>query len=238
MKQNKDIVLDNQMMLSEPSLIVTYISKAFKGRSFFTGLTTPEIRKIAAQTFKHLPSHQKDNVFACCESLLKEAKWEYGIVAFDWAYRVRDQYDDQTFYLFESWLEKYVRGWVDVDDFCTHAFGFLMTQRKKYVANVMLWTSSENFWMRRAASVVFIYPIKKNDFQVKDLFEISNCLMNDSHYLVLKGYGWMLKVLSQKKPNEVYAYLLRNKNKMPSLAFRYAANKLDHSKRLNLGLIK
>lgn len=225
-------------MLSEPSLIVTYIDKAFKGRSFFTGLTTPEIRKIAAERFKQLPSHQKNKVFAWCESLLKEAKWEYGIVAFDWAYRIRNQYDDQTFYLFESWLEKYVRGWVDVDDFCTHAFGYLLSQRMNFVPNVILWTSSENFWMRRAAAVVFIYAIKKNNFQEKDLFEISYCLMNDSHYLVLKGYGWMLKVLSQKKPNEVYEYLLKNKNKMPSLAYRYASDKLEHSMRLNLGFIK
>lgn len=60
---------------------------------------------------------------------------------------------------------------------------------------------------------------------------ISDALMNDSHYLVLKGYGWMLKVLSEAEPEKVYEYLIKNRNCMPRVAFRYALEKLDKDKK-------
>jgi 3-methyladenine DNA glycosylase AlkD len=51
--------------------------------------------------------------------------------------------------------------------------------------------------------------------------------MNDSHHLVLKGYGWMLKILSQIEKNNVYDYLMKNKDIMPRVSFRYALEKFD-----------
>ena len=58
--------------------------------------------------------------------------------------------------------------------------------------------------------------------------------MNDKHDLVLKGYGWMLRVLSQIDPNSVCEYLIRNKNTMPRVSFRYALEKLDREKKMLL----
>jgi len=60
-----------------------------------------------------------------------------GVIAFDFAYRMRRQYDNNTFAVFESWLEKYVRGWGDCDDFCTHAFGELICQNTKLVSRIV-----------------------------------------------------------------------------------------------------
>jgi len=51
--------------------------------------------------------------------------------------------------------------------------------------------------LRRASAVVLIYPIRRNRYEGIDPFLISDALMHDSHHLVLQGYGWMLKVLSQ-----------------------------------------
>jgi len=58
--------------------------------------------------------------------------------------------------------------------------------------------------------------------------------MKDEHHLVLKGYGWMLKVLSQVEKDKVYEYLLKNKNIMPRVAFRYALEKVDEETRRRL----
>ena len=61
--------------------------------------------------------------------------------------------------------------------------------------------------------------------------EVSNILMKDSHDLVLKGYGWMLKILSIKQPGIVFNYLLKNKATMPRTAYRYALEKFDTEKK-------
>ena len=55
--------------------------------------------------------------------------------------------------------------------------------------------------------------------------------MTDSDDMVQKGYGWMLKVASNQFPNEVFRYVMKNKNEMPRTALRYAIEKLPSDKR-------
>lgn len=201
-----------------------------------TGLTTGKVRAISSSLFKLIEDKSIDNVLELCEKLLEERQWELGIIAYDWAYRVRNQYNRNTFFIFESWLKKYVSGWSDCDDFCTHAFGELISQNNDLFSYVLEWTKHKDFWVRRASAVILIYPIKQNKYQLLRPYEIADLLMNDKHDLVLKGYGWMLKVLSQIEPNNVYAYLDKNKNTMPRVSFRYALEKLDReSKNLLMG---
>ncbi len=198
------------------------------------GLTTGEVRRISSALYKTIEDKSIDNVFTLCEHLLNERKSPLGVIAYDWAYRVRKQYNDNTFYVFERWLKEYVRGWGDCDDFCTHAFGELLSQNNELFTNILSWTKHSRFCVRRASAVVLIYPIKHNKYRSIEPFAISDALMNDSHYLVLKGYGWMLKVLSQVEKDSVCDYLMKNKNIMPRISFRYALEKFDEETRRRL----
>ena len=88
--------------------------------------------------------------------------------------------------------------------------------------------------MRRAAAVILIPSIQKDSYGEVYATEIADLLMNDENILVLKGYGWMLKVLSTKKPDKVYNYLVRNKEIMPRVSFRYATEKMDRNMKKEL----
>jgi 3-methyladenine DNA glycosylase AlkD len=90
------------------------------------------------------------------------------------------------------------------------------------------WTKSKNRWMRRASAVSLIIPAKKGKF-LKDIFEISDTLLEDKEDMVQKGYGWMLKVVSQAHQKEVFDYVMKNKAKMPRTALRYAIEKMPKS---------
>ncbi len=190
-------------------------------------LTTGAVRSVSSTLFRELNDQSIESIFNYCEQLLNERSWSLSIIAYDWANRVRNQYNETTFDIFELWLKNYVTGWGDCDDFCTHAFGELISQRNELIDRVVLWTDHPEFWVRRAAAVVLIYPIKKNKYDDINPFQISDALLQDEHYLVLKGYGWMLKVLSQKEPNQVFQYLLDKKETMPRTSFRYAMEKMS-----------
>jgi len=196
--------------------------------------STGAVRSVSAALYRALGDKSIDSVLLCCEQLLKEREWALGVIAYDWAFRVRKQYNGQTFTVFEGWLKEYVTDWGDCDDFCTHAFGALLSQNNDLFSQVIGWTKHPNFAVRRAAAVVLIYPIKQGKYTGFDPFIISDALMNDEHYLVLKGYGWMLKVLSQVEPTTVYEYLSKNKSTMPRLAFRYALEKMDKESKSSL----
>jgi 3-methyladenine DNA glycosylase AlkD len=195
--------------------------------------TTSEVRKISAKIFKKLP---KDllTVLDLCEKLLELRIWEMTITAFDWAYRMRKDYDGSTFEVFEGWMYRYIVDWWDCDDFCTHAFGELIIKYPQLLPRMFKWCESDNFAVRRCAAVVLILPIKRKIVLTIDPFEICDRLKNDPHYLVLKGYGWMLKVLSSMHYDEVLNYLELNQSTMPRVAFRYALEKLKISDRRKL----
>jgi 3-methyladenine DNA glycosylase AlkD len=147
-------------------------------------LKTSDVRSVSAAVYKQIEVKELNSVLDLAEALLRLRKWEYGVIAYDWAFRVREQYTEETFITFERWLKSYVTGWGDCDDFCAHALGALIAQHNELFPRVTLWTSHENFAIRRAAAVVLIYPIRKNRLGEIDPFVISDLLMNDPHYLV------------------------------------------------------
>lgn len=197
-------------------------------------LKTGEIRKLSGKLFRDLHDRSIENVIDICESLLEQRNWAMGVIAYDFVYRIKKQYDNNTYSIFESWLVKYVRGWGDCDDFCTHAFGELISQKPHLVHNIISWTKRDEFWMRRAAAVVLIPSIRHNKYKETNPFVISDLIMKDSEELVLKGYGWMIKELSMKEPELVYYYLKKNKDDMPRVAFRYALEKMNHERKTEL----
>src|SRR5699024_3082153 len=106
------------------------------------------------------------------------------VIAFDFAYRVKKQYDENTFSIFEGWLIKYVRGWGDCDDFCTHGFGELIMQNTSLVHKIIPWTERNEFWIRRASAVVLIPSIYHDKYKETNPTLISDLLMNDQEDLV------------------------------------------------------
>lgn len=209
--------------------IIEEAKKSFNNLSKEDGLTTAQVRSISVKLYKTLENKNIDSVLKVCEVLLNERQWALGVIAYDWAYRVRKQYTLKTFNVFEKWLKEYVTGWGDCDDFCTHAFGELLSQYNELFENVMEWTKHPDFFVRRASAVILIYPIKHNKYKNINPFLISNELINDDHHLVLKGYGWMLKVLSEVEPKIVFEYLIKNKSSMPRVSYRYALEKFDEA---------
>jgi 3-methyladenine DNA glycosylase AlkD len=92
------------------------------------------------------------------------------------------------------------------------------------------WAKSKNMWLRRASVVSLIIPARKGLF-LEESFELSNILMKDEEDLVQKGYGWLLKVLSETHTKEVFNFVIKNKNEMTRTALRYAIEKMPQDLR-------
>lgn len=60
-------------------------------------IKTSDVRRVSALVYRDLPDKSKEFVFAVCESLLEQRNWPMKVIAFDFAYRVRKQYDRDTF---------------------------------------------------------------------------------------------------------------------------------------------
>jgi len=128
------------------------------------------------------------------------------------------------------WIDKYIDNWAECDTFCNHTVGSFIEKFPSYVSRLKVWAKNNNLWMRRAAAVSLIVPAKQGKF-LEDIFEIADILLTDKEDMVQKGYGWLLKEASRKHQNEVFDYVIRNKEKMPRTALRYAIEKMPQELR-------
>lgn len=197
----------------------------FKERVVCYGVKTSIVSKIASKYFLEIQRLGKQEIFSLCEELLKSDYGEEAYIAFDWAYQLRDQFEPGDFIVLENWLNKYVNNWAKCDTLCNHTIAAFMERYPQYIKNLKRWAKSQNRWLRRASAVTLIIPAKQGKF-LKDIFEIADILLQDNDDMVQKGYGWMLKAASQAHQQEVFDYVMRNKETMPRTAFRYAIEKM------------
>jgi 3-methyladenine DNA glycosylase AlkD len=190
------------------------------------GVKTLVFREINERYFAAVKDKSKQEIFDLGEKLLESGYLEELGVAFDWAFRMRKNFEKKDFSLLESWLKKYVTNWGACDSFCMRALGYFIYKFPEYFSKVKKWAVSKNRWIRRASAVVLIYSIRKKK-PLAPVFEIADILLLDEDDMVQKGYGWMLKVASDQDAKRVFEYVMKHKKAMPRTALRYAIEKLS-----------
>ncbi len=200
----------------------------FREKVKLYGMKTVLGLQIGKKYWKEIQNRDKKEIFSLGEELWKSGYLEESFIACNWAYYLREKYEEKDFAVFEKWVKTYVSNWAACDTLCNHSVGTLVEMYPKFLKDLKSWAKSQNRWRRRAAAVTLIIPARRGKF-LKDIFEISDILLLDKDDLVQKGYGWMLKAASEAHPKEVFAYVMKNKKTMPRTALRYAIEKMPKS---------
>ena len=193
-------------------------------------IKTAVMRILANTCFKDIKHLSKREILDLCDDLL-ESKMDYGFfIAIHWASKLQKDYTKSDFPRFERWLKNHVDEWGSCDYLCCWPLGNLVKQYPDLAPRVIKWTKSKNLWVRRASAISLIVPVR-NGLLLDEIFKTSDILLMDKEDLVQKGYGWTLKEAANNFPNEVFKYVMKNKNKMPRTALRYAIEKYPQKKR-------
>ena len=185
------------------------------------GMKTATVIAIAKRYWREIKSRPKDEIFRLCEELYQSGYMEESFIVSNWAHALSAGYEKEDLVVFRHWIDMYITNWASCDGFCNHTIGDFIDQYPEYIDELKRWTQSENRWMRRAAAVSLIVPAKQGRF-LNESIEIADMLLTDDDDMVQKGYGWLLKEVSRKHPDEVFSYVMKNKKKMPRTALRYA----------------
>jgi len=198
------------------------------------GRKTKLFRDIAKSYKQVLSNTSMDEIYQVCDELLKTMKRPEAIVAYQILFDQKKRYKEETIDVFEQYLYNYIHDWWDCDDFMTHAFQYVLMKYPSHLNRIKNWVNHERFAVRRSAAVVLIVPAKKKAIDQDFIFDVCNLLMNDEHYLVQKGYGWLLKVASSQYHDVVIDYLEENVNSMTRTAYRYALENLPKEEKERL----
>lgn len=210
--------------LSNPQ-IQTSGKKFFKEKVKSYGIKTAKVAKIAKAYKQQVLALDKREVFALCEELWRSGYLQESFIACEFSYAMRRQFEPADFKILQKWVNSYVSNWASCDTLCNHTIGAFLEMYPDHLENLKTWAKSANRWVKRASAVSLIVPVRQGKF-LKTVFAIADILLEDEDDLVQKGYGWMLKVASQKQQQQVFDYVMKNKAKMPRTALRYAIEKM------------
>jgi 3-methyladenine DNA glycosylase AlkD len=193
----------------------------FKEEITVYGVKSAVVGKIATAYWKQIRTREKPEIFALCEELYQSGYCEEAFIVSSWAEKLSDRYERGDLVVFRDWINRYITNWAACDGFCNHTLGSFMEQYPDCIEELKQWTGSPNRWMRRASAVSLIIPAKHGKF-LDEVVAIADRLLTDDDDMVRKGYGWLLKEASRHHQQEVFSYVMANRQKMPRTSLRYA----------------
>ena len=127
----------------------------------------------------------------------------------------------EVFDLYLKYLD-HVNNWDLVDLSAPSILGRYVYNQKDYSLLYEL-VKTENLWHKRIGIVASLYLIKQNE--VKTTLELVDILIVETHDLLQKACGWMLREVGKINQNALDCYLKENYQIMPRTMLRYAIEK-------------
>jgi 3-methyladenine DNA glycosylase AlkD len=122
----------------------------------------------------------------------------------------------------------WVNNWDLVDLSAPNIVGAHFATRPR--ARLATLAKSRHLWERRIAIVATHYFIRHGDFD--DTLSIARTLMHDSHDLIHKAVGWMLREVGKRDRSRLEAFLDEHAHEMPRTMLRYSIERLPEADRL------
>lgn len=213
---------------SKKAKILAGFFKTGKGQygegDIFIGVTVPNQRIVAKK--------YRDADLLTIQKLLKSEIHEHrltGVLILTYQYLKAS--DNQKKEIVEFYLNhaKYVNNWDLVDLSAPKLLGQFVLENPSHKKIIYKLADSDDLWEKRIAMLATFTLIKSSDFD--DALEIAKKLLLDSHDLIHKAVGWMLREIGKRDQKVEENFLERHFREMPRTMLRYAIERFDREKK-------
>lgn len=122
-------------------------------------------------------------------------------------------------------------GWDLVDDISIHLVGAVLEKDKKAYGYLKRWSSSDNFWMRRASLISQVLLFRHNRGDKKLFFKFAGKMLHEKEFFIRKAIGWCVREISKAGPDGAFDFLMQIKNRASGLTLREGAKRLPPRQR-------
>ncbi len=179
----------------------------------FLGVRVPDIRKIAKQ-YAHLPEKA---LHLLIQSPIHEERL-LALLILVVQFQKGTAATQENIFRFYMAHRLHVNNWDLVDLSADKIAGAYLLHRDKHILYQM--TPSNSLWERRIAIISTFHFIKHNHFS--DTLEIAALLLHDTHDLIHKAVGWMLREIGKRNMAQEQLFLDQHAPIMPRTMLRYA----------------
>ncbi|PIR75214.1 MAG: DNA alkylation repair protein [Candidatus Magasanikbacteria bacterium CG_4_9_14_0_2_um_filter_42_11] len=188
----------------------------------FLGLTVPMQREIAKE-FQNLE-------MPAIVELLQSKFHEYRLIALLILVSQFERGDEHTkkhiVHIYLKNTER-INNWDLVDLSAYNIIGAWLLDKERKILYKL--ATSKFLWEKRIAIVSTVAFIRNG--QVEDTIKLSTLLVHDTHDLMHKAVGWMLREVGKKNVKALEAFLLSHAKTMPRTMLRYAIEKFPETQR-------
>lgn len=188
----------------------------------FLGLIVP-IQRAIAKKYNNLS-------ISDIALLINSAYHEFRLIGlFILIYQFNKANEEKRKQIFKLYISKikYINNWDLIDLSAPHIVGaYLLRKNKKLLYN---FAKAKNIWKRRIAILSTFAFIRNDDFA--DAIQIATILLYDTHDLIHKAAGWMLREIGKRNQKQEELFLKKHYRRMPRTMLRYAIERFPEKKR-------
>lgn len=192
----------------------------------FLGVTVPKQRAAAKKYYKNITLNEL--------SVLLKSPWHEDRLTALFMLVLQFQKGSEVTRneIFDLYVEntKYVNNWDLVDSSADKIVGAWLDGNPYKMKVLVSLANSKNLWERRISMIATFYYIQLG--RADETIEIAEILVNDSHDLIQKAVGWMLRETGKRVDRDILlSFLDKHAATMPRTALRYAIEHLDDQMR-------
>lgn len=227
-----------QVARPDKALILARFFKTGKGEygegDRFLGVVVPEQRKIARKYFSGRKAISCSGTLAVVRSLLHSAFHEDRLTALlilvEQFKRASVEGRASIFQFYLKHLKR-INNWDLVDLSAPNIIGSFLLDKDPALLYSL--AESEHLWTRRVAVLATFAFIRAGRFEpTLTLAESLLIQKGETHDLMQKAIGWMLREMGKRDETVLIAFLDRFSTTMPRTALRYSIERLPETKRI------
>ena len=207
------------------ALFVARYFKTGKGEygegDVFLGLTVPKTREIA-KTFADLPLSEAEDLL---HSKVHEQR-QAALMILTRKFAKAGVEERKAIYELYLRNTKFINNWDLIDGSAREIVGEYLREKKGERKILYRFARSKSIWERRIA-IIASWAFVRSDGDTKDLLAIATILLSDTHDLLHKAVGWMLREIGKYDEKQLYSFLDEYAAMMPRTMLRYSIERLN-----------
>jgi 3-methyladenine DNA glycosylase AlkD len=236
--------------MNSPSRVATRARRALKrlarpvgsfdASRYFRGSADLGFYNVGARTVRdlarticaaHCEEWSLDDALAFAGTLIEDRHLEVKGLGIEVLARYRREFTPRLLSVWKRWLADGLAGnWATTDAICGYLIGPLILQHPDLADAMRAWSKHRSRWVRRAAAVGLIPPIRKG-LALGLGYDVARTLHPDREDLIQKAVGWMLREAGKADPARLERYLRENGPTIPRTTLRYAIERMPEARR-------
>jgi 3-methyladenine DNA glycosylase AlkD len=191
----------------------------------FAGLGLPGLRGIVRAQLPRRPTMARDDLLAVVTELWARPLFECRLAA---SMLLVDHTEALT-PADAALVERLIREsgtWALVDELAPAVMGALVERHPELTAVLDRWAADENFWVRRAALLSLLRPLRRGEGDFDRFARYADMMLAEREFFIRKAIGWVLRDTGRRRPDLVATWLEPRIGQVSGVTLREAVKPL------------